>query len=279
MTVRPKHLLALSAAVLLGAIAATCVLAGLDHGEGPAEHDGPPDSLAVPVAGRPEAPSLQEVLEGQARAKGGEAAARVQVVRFELDFHDESLDVRIRLTTDRDGRGRSDVFDLEGRPIVTEAFDGHRGWTYRPATGTVQEMSEDGANAFRRNPYRTGHILTLQAMADRGIELTPALEVAEPGEAHALRLRLPDGHEVILLVDPETFQVTRRRERTALHPDLDSDESWIEERLSDFRTVRGVSFPHFWEAFDLATGKRLSRVEVRSIELDPALPQGYFSEP
>ena len=58
--------------------------------------------------------------------------------------------------------------------------------------------------------------------------------------------------------------------------DIDSEERVIEARMSAFRPVGEIVHPHRFEEVDLATGEVLVRIELRELETNLALPDGYF---
>jgi len=80
---------------------------------------------------------------------------------------------------------------------------------------------------------------------------------AEPYE-RVVHLTLRDGFESWYWIDTRTCRVTRKRDFRAFHPDVDSTQSWIETRFSDFREAQGVSRAWTVRSIDLATGDTIS---------------------
>lgn len=239
--------------------------------------DGPPADGGV-ASSEPEPATVAEVIVLNARALGGAAAldAVDTMVKRSVIEEGEHRDVAI-FATDRQGRMRVDIF-ANGERVYTESFDGQRGHQWQPGSGQTA-ASERGTVALSHTPQLPNHIFRLKDLAANGhqVELIGA-ETIDGREYHVLQVTLSDGFRNYVLVDAASGLVTRSRNQRAYHVDIDSTEKVIESRMSDFRQIGDIVHPHSVVEIDLASGDVLGRITLESLELNKALPQGYFSD-
>jgi hypothetical protein len=95
---------------------------------------------------------------------------------------------------------------------------------------------------------------------------------------YALQLTLNDNSVTMLYMDPDSWLITRRRDFRALHVDVDPTPTTIEQRMSDFRKVAGVTFPFANTETDLKTGGILETTTLRSLTVNPSIDPRIFEQ-
>ena len=209
---------------------------------------------------------------------GRQALEAVQSVEVDLHIVDPGFEVDGVYCAARPGRMRIDV-QSGGKRVFTEAFDGNNGWEW-DGKGDAKPESAKAAAALRHGVELPGKLFGLHELEQRGdrLELLGREKIADI-DYYALRLTLNDGYITTLYVDPQSWLITRRRDVRPLHVDIDPTPTTIEQRSSDFRTVRGVMFPFANSEIDLKTGKELERTKVNDVKVNPATDPSIFERP
>jgi hypothetical protein len=222
---------------------------------------------------------LEELVARNTEAMGGRVAlAAVQAVAVDLHIVDPDFAVDGSYIAARPGRMRIDII-AGGKSVYTEAFDGERGWQWKgKGTETVAESAK-GTAALRHGVELPGHLFGLAEVQQRGHTLIlRGREQVEGTNYHVVRLTLKDGYETDLYLDPESWLITRRRDERPLHVDIDPTPTMIEQRMTDFRKVSGVTFSFANVEVDLKTGKVLETTTVRRITVNPPVDAARFEK-
>ncbi len=235
--------------------------------------------LAVSLLACAEEPTgLEHVIELQVEARGGrEAIEAVHSMRVELRLVEPTFEADLVYRAMRPGHARVDV-TIDGRVVFTEAVNAAGAWQQGGPEAVVETTSPEGTRALRNGAM--GNLYGLHELPEFGY----TLELLEPetieGVEHAaLEITAPNGDGTTLYLDPETWLIARTRDFTALHPDVDPTERRLEGRISDYRPVDGVLRAFLSEEWDLDTGERVQRTEVRRIEHNPELDEAIFERP
>ena len=236
--------------------------------------------VAVILAGCNRTPrTLDEVIDRNTEAMGGRAAIEaVQTVAVELHIVDPDFAVDGTYRAARPGKMRIDI-KANGKHVYTEAFDGRRGWQWKGEGATTVEESPTATAALRHGVQLPGRLYGLHEVRRHGhrIDLLGREEI-EGTNYYALRITLDDGYSTTLYVDPQSWLVTRRRDVRPLHVDIDPRPTTIEQRMSDFRKVSGVTFSFANTETDLKTGKVLETTTVRQITVNPKVDETSFEK-
>jgi hypothetical protein len=229
------------------------------------------------LAGEPADIALDEIIARNTEAMGGRAVIEaVQSVEVSLHIADPGFEVDGIYRAARPGRMRIDIM-ADGKRVYMERFDGEKGWQWNG-----KEEKEEGPTptaALKHGLEFPGNLFGLHEMQKRGHRLELAgREKIDDLEYYVLRVTLADGYETSLLVDPQTWRITRRRDVRALHPDVDPTTTTIEVRKSDWRQIDGVWFAFAGEDVDLKTGKVLESTVVKEINVNPAIDDSLFTE-
>jgi len=224
-----------------------------------ASHVTPGPAGPVPA---PAPPTAREIVDRFVAARGG--LEKIRAVR--------SLVLR--------DRGR---FMARARPyywkVVGHDFaEGNDGapWEYL-GDGLVLRTTDAPAAAARHTGYFDDPLVsslepgfTLERRADEPIGGRPA---------YGLRATYPDGFQMDLFVDRETWLVSATRKVAPIHAFGASIAT--ETRVGDYRSVNGALFPMTFDEFVIATGKLLEDMSGTwtSAEANTALAPDYFAPP
>ena len=225
-----------------------------------------PDDSANSVLSRDA--SITDLLACNDRAVGGDALRQLQRVEFDLEIVEPTFEVEGVYVAARDSAVRIDIF-ADGQRVFSEGWDGSAGWQLKQGETEPVPTSEAGAAALRHGLEQPGHLWTLQDMVENGhtVELVADGGREVPG-TRLVRLTLRDGFESWYRIDYANCHVVAKRDFRAFHPDVDSEERWIESRFEDFRSQDGVTRAWTTLDVDLATGDTVGRtrlVAVRSV--------------
>jgi hypothetical protein len=212
--------------------------------------------------------SLTDLLACNDRAIGGDALRQQQLVEFDLEIVEPSFEVDGFFVAARDSAVSIDIF-ADGERVFSEGWDGSAGWQLQQGATEPVPTSEAGAAALRHGLEQPGHLWTLQDMVKNGhtVELVTDLGQEDPG-TRLVKLTLRDGFESWYRIDYTNCHVVAKRDFRAFHPDVDSEERWIESRFEDFRSQDGVTRAWTTLDVDVVTGETVGRtrlVAVRSV--------------
>ena len=222
--------------------------------------------------------TVDEVIDRNTEAVGGRLAIEaIHSVRFDLHIVDPSFTVDATYVAARPGSMRIDI-NAQGRNVYTEALNAAGAWQWK-GSGEPIAASAQATAALRHGVELPGHLFGLHELADRGhhLELSGREEI-DGINYYVLRLKLVDGYETTLFVDPRSWFITRRRDVRPLHPDVDPTPTTIENRMTDFRRVGHLLFAFASTDVDLATDQTLETTTIRSITLNPGLDPNVFDK-
>jgi hypothetical protein len=237
-------------------------------------------SLAAAGAGcRPTPISVDEIIKRNTEARGGrQAIESVHSVAIDLHIVDPGFAVDGTYRAARPGKMRIDV-NADGKHVYTEAFDGRRGWQWKGKGTETADESPRATAALRHGVELPGNLYGLHELRPRGhrVALTGREEI-DGVNYYVLQLTLADRYVTTLYVDPNSSLITRRRDVRALHVDVDPTPTTIEQQMSDFRKVGGVTFPFANTETDLKTGKVLETTTIRGLTVNPAIDSRIFEQ-
>jgi hypothetical protein len=199
---------------------------------------------------------------------GAQAIERVEGLQIEVRISKGKTTLEGTWRGDRQGRMRVDV-SAGGRRVYTEAYDGKRAWQM-DGQGAVTPSSPEGAAALWHGTQYPGRLFGLHEIARLGhsVELE-GREVLDGIDYYVLKLRLSDGFVTYRYMNPRTWLIDRGRDVRAMHPDIDPEQKWLENRWSDWRVVAGVLRPYHEDQVDVVSGKVLQTTEVTRVEVNP----------
>lgn len=226
--------------------------------------------LATVAVTAERAPTLDDILARHAASAG----PPLESLEVALTIVEPDFTVTADYLARRDGRMRIDVYAGDSRVFI-EALDGSGGWQWNAGDAEPRGLSDTGRAALLR-----GVIANLYGLHERpALGYTLAFEggVTIDGRRYwQVSSVAPDGFEEILYLDPNTAAIARKREVSALHPDIDPREAPIETRFSDWRRQDGRLLSFRSEKVDLATGQRLQQATLDTVVVDPSIDDARF---
>jgi hypothetical protein len=225
------------------------------------------------------APTLAEVLARHVEARGGATEIeRIESLEVGLRISEPTFDVEARYRATRNGRMRIDVFADSVR-VFTEAHDGGSGWQLGAGEESEPgEMSPAGEAAVNRGIL--ANLFGLHEWQAQGYTLTLRGREQVDGTGYwAIDVLAPDGFEQRLYLDEETYLIARKRDQSALHPDVDPEVQAFETIFGDFRTVDDVAFSFAELKRHLRTGEVAQTVVITEVIVNPTIDSAIFSRP
>ena len=234
-------------------------------------------AAAVPSnASAPAAPTLDEIIARNTHARGGAAALdRVHALQIDVELLEGGQTISGPYAANIDGLVRVDIY-VAGKNVYSEGVDRQGVWRWTGGPGPAEPSTAEGAaNALTHGAEN--HLFGLHRFAQRGHTLALlSPEIIDGVRYQVVQVRYTTGHTSYFYVDPATWQIVRRRDQRAYHPDNDQTKQRVESRFFDFAPVDGVVASQRSEDIDLATGKTLASSRVLSRRINPDLPTDYF---
>ena len=222
----------------------------------------------------PDQTSLDDVIARHVEALGGAPALdAIKSVRIRATIVEPTFEVTGDYRASVDGMMRVDIFAGAER-VFSEGVDADGPWQQNGAGAPMTGMSAEGEAALRHGIEF--NLFGLHRFAERGHSL--ALEGEKMiGDVryHVVKAKLADGFETFFYINAETALIERRRDRRALHPDVDAEERPIETVYGDFAVDCGVLGARASKQFDLVSGAVVQTTQV--IERACNLPADQLS--
>ena len=228
------------------------------------------------LACAPRTLGLQDIIERNVEARGGAAALdAVRICAIELEITEGGQTIPLRYYASIDRLARVDVM-VGGQRAYSEGVDTQGVWLWpADAPAATPSVAEGAANALLHGVEM--NLVGLHRFQERGSRLTlQAPETLDGVEYQVVECVYPTTHVTNFYFDPASWQIARRRDRRAYHPDADATQQNIETRFSDFQTVDGVIAAHLNEDFDLDSRALISSARILARRLNPDLPEGLF---
>ncbi len=221
--------------------------------------------------------TLDDVIARHVRARGGAAALdRVRACAIDLEITEGGSTIQGKYYASVDRLARIDII-VDGARVYSEGYDAEGVWLWpgdEPAARP--SVAEGSANALLHGIE--GNVVGLHRFRERGSRLVLAPEETLDGVAYpVIECTYSTGHVTYFYFDPVSWQMARKRDQRAYHPDVDATQAHVESRFSDFQTVDGVVAAHLSEDYNIDTGALLSTARVLARRLNPDLPEGLFS--
>jgi zinc protease len=161
---------------------------------------------------------------------------------------------------------------LDGKVKVTIAVSGRTGWQVAPdQTGQGQALTEFTPAELAQievERWREPELILLKA-AEPGAKIALASDESIDGKPHAVvKLRTPfQGLEIALYIDRKTKLVSKM-----MYTEGRSSQS---DLFGDYKVVGGLKIAHQRHS----TGDRETKLEIKSVELDPKFDAKLFDRP
>jgi hypothetical protein len=143
-------------------------------------------------------------------------------------------------------------------------FDGNSAWIQKPGRLPVDAAGAEAAEIARASRFDD----PLIGFRDRGAEVR--LLGRKDGEPYSLGIRESDGSELVVVLDPATYEQTSIRSRRP-------DGKWNESKFNDYRLIGSTKVAFTRE--DMEDGVLHSTTHYSDVRLDPGLVEKFFERP
>ena len=233
---------------------------------------------AAPQNALPGVPSVAQIVEGNATARGGVSAWR-KVETMAWAGHTESGNAPGRvlsflLEQKRPGSTRFEVMNDGQRSI--RVYDGSNGWKLRPngkGQPDLQMYSEEELRFARGAQVIDGPLMDYAA---KGAAITlGGVGEALGRRAYVLDVKLPSGGAHRVWVDAQSYLELRhdREVRSAA-----GQPAIVSVFYRDYREFEGLKIPVTIETGD-SRGVATNRLVIEKVALNPVLEEGMFVQP
>lgn len=216
------------------------------------------------------------IIDRHIEARGGEAALRnIQSLIFNNGLYQEG---------DYSSDGDSTMmlmrpyYKLVGHPEhdpgYMEGYDG-AAWEWFENPGLTVRTVGAASAAIRHHAEVDGPFLDYKEKG-HSIELIGEATIAG-NPAYQIRLSMMDGFVSDSFFDQQTFLSLAERQSAPVHAFGAAVTS--ETRISDYRDVAGVMFPHRYQETNIATDEAMSSMQWESIDANTDIPAAWFSPP
>lgn len=232
-------------------------------------------SACVASFGQKEPLSLDEILERHVQALGGhEKISAVHSAIQHLEYREGSFVI-------------PDAFIARMRPYyktladpknikvdISEGYDGSA-WEYYSDPGVVIRTVGAAAAAARHGTEIIDSLVEYKSSGTR-IELA-GRDTFAGQPAYKLHVTLADGFDKDMFIDPVSFLIVGDRRSAPIHAFGSAVQS--ENRIGDYRPIKGVFFPFSIKEIEIATGKELNSNTIQSMVVNEPMDSSFFSPP
>jgi hypothetical protein len=229
-------------------------------------------ALGVPLLGQVKEPTLDDVLAGYYKARGG--LEKLQALKGwkltgTIVLTAQGLAMPLAMWQKSPDKLRVET-TFEGRTTV-QAYDGRTAWWIVPlVSAQAREMPPDQGLPFRRQAGFEDPLVVWKEKGHR-LELLGRAQ-AEGVPVRRLKLTTADGNAVLFFIDDAGLL---RKSAMPLAPG--DDPPLLEVIYGDYRPVDGLLMPFAVENRD--NGRTLMTIAAESIEIAPDLPDSLFAMP
>lgn len=224
---------------------------------------------SLPVAGHGQ--EAGEVLERMIEAQGGRKALesiKDTTITGTMELVQQGMNATMTMYQKEPNMMRMDL-EIMGM-VITQAYDGQKGWYVNPQTGTAQEMDENMNKEFQRQALGNDSLLN---PAKYGIAYAyKGKEKVGDKEYLVLEQTMSDGHKSTLYLDPDTHLMARTR-TTTLSP-TGGGEIQSETILGDYRKEGEVMTAHTMTI--LQEGAEFARMTLTKMTFNSGLEDSFF---
>jgi outer membrane lipoprotein-sorting protein len=224
---------------------------------------------SIPVIGYGQ--EAGQVLEKMIEAQGGRKvleSLKDTTVSGTMELIQQGMNATLTMYQKEPNMMRMDI-EIMGM-VITQAFDGQKGWSLNPQTGTAQDMDENMNKEFKRQALGNDSLLN---PAKYGITYAAkGKEKAGDKEFLVLEQTMSDGHKSTLFIDPDTY-LTARAKTTSMSP-MGGGEIQSETIFGDYRKEGEAMVAHSLTI--LQDGAEFARMTLTKIAYNSGLEDSLF---
>jgi outer membrane lipoprotein-sorting protein len=184
-----------------------------------------------------------------------------------LDLTMQGLSGSLTVYKKEPDKRRTDI-EIMGM-LITQAYDGEIAWFTNPQTGTTEELSGDQAAQLKRQAMAS---LATVYPEKYGISWEyKGKESIDSKEYLVLNSTYPDGFEITVFVDPETYLAYKT---ISLTTGQMGTEVEVEQYSSDYKKMGGMVFPSVITSYQ--DGEEYSVITIDNVEVNTGLEDSMF---
>ncbi len=154
--------------------------------------------------------------------------------------------------------------------VITQAFDGQKGWFLNPQTGAAQDMDENMNKEFKRQALGNDSLLNPEKY---GISYAyKGKEKVGDKECLVLEQTMSDGHKSTLYLDPDTYLLARSKTTTLSQ--MGGGEVLSETIFGDYSKEGDVLVAHTMTI--LQDGAEFARMTLTKVTYNSGLEDSLF---
>jgi outer membrane lipoprotein-sorting protein len=213
--------------------------------------------------------TVADILSKSLEAQGGRtalAAIKDTTTSGTIEITQMGMSAALTIYQKEPNMMRMDI-DVMGM-LITQAFDGEKGWFINPQTGVAEEMNEKQSQAQRLqamgydaalNPEKYGITFVLKGKEKVGDK-----------DYYLVEQTFKDGFQATLYINTATFLTEQIRSKTdAMGTEID-----VETLMDDFKNVEGLMVPHSLTI--LQGGAEFGRITVTKVVFNTGLEDSFF---
>jgi outer membrane lipoprotein-sorting protein len=212
-----------------------------------------------------------QVLEKMIEAQGGRKvleSLKDTTVSGTMELIQQGMNATMTMYQKEPNLMRMDI-EVMGM-VITQAFDGQKGWYLNPQTGAAQDMDENMNKEFKRQALGNDSLLN---PAKYGITYAAkGMEKAGDKECLVLEQTMSDGHKSTLYLDPDTHLIARTK--TTTMSQMGGGEVQSETIFGDYRKEGDVLVAHTLTI--LQDGAEFARMTLTKVTYNSGLEDSLF---
>ncbi|HEX2695651.1 MAG TPA: hypothetical protein VHP61_07835 [Acidobacteriota bacterium] len=212
-----------------------------------------------------------DILNGMIEAQGGRKVLeglKDTTISGTMELIQQGMNATLTLYQKEPNLLRMDI-EIMGM-VVTQAFDGQKGWFLNPQTGAAQDMDENMNKEFKRQALGNDSLLN---PAKYGITYAyKGKEKAGDKECLVLEQTMSDGHKSTLYIDPDTHLMARTKTTTMAQ--TGGGEVQSETIFGDYRKEGDVLMAHALTI--LQDGAEFARMTLTKVTYNSGLEDSLF---
>jgi len=184
-----------------------------------------------------------------------------------LDLTMQGLSGSLTIYKKEPDKRRTDI-EVMGM-LITQAYDGKIAWFTNPQTGATEESSGEQAAQLKRQAMPS---LASIYPEKYGISWEyKGKETIEDKEYFVLNTTYPDGFQVVVYVDPETYLTFKTKSQATGQMGTEVE---VEQFSSDYKKIGGMVFPALITSYQ--DGEEYSVITITDLETNTGLEDSLF---
>jgi outer membrane lipoprotein-sorting protein len=217
--------------------------------------------------GQEAGPVLEKMIEAQGGRKVLESL-KDTTISGTMELIQQGMNATLTMYQKEPNLMRMDI-EVMGM-VITQAFDGQKGWFLNPQTGAAQDMDENMNKEFKRQALGNDSLLN---PAKYGITYVfKGKEKAGDKECFVLEQTMSDGHKSTLYIDPDSHLMARSRTTTLSQ--MGGGEVQSETIFGDYRKEGDAMVAHSMTI--LQDGAEFARMTLTKVTFNSGLEDSLF---